>query len=42
MEGARTMDDGKELLRVIGKEALDESAEWIARHRGRLKALESG
>lgn len=42
MEGARTMDDRKELLRVIGKEALDESAEWIARHRGRLKALESG
>ena len=42
MEGARTMDDRKELLRVIGKEALDESAECIARHRGRLKALESG
>ena len=35
--GSRT-----EVLRALGKEALDENGEWISRHRGRLRLPDSG
>ena len=34
--------DGREILRALGREALDEHAEWFARHRDRLRLPDAG
>lgn len=39
---AKDANTGEAILRAAGKEALDENAEWIVRHRGRLRAVDVG
>lgn len=45
-EAKRRLDDGTtpphDVVRAIGKEALDEHADWFARHRDRLRLPEAG
>jgi hypothetical protein len=39
---ARDPSQAAEIIRAIGKEALDEHADWFARHRDRLRLPEAG
>ncbi len=42
LDEAQRYGNQTEVLRALGKEALDESGEWISRHRGRLRIPDSG
>jgi len=39
---AKSHSDGIDVLRGLGKEALDENAEWLSRHKGRLQIADAG
>ena len=38
----KSHSDGIDVLRGLGKEALDENAEWLSRHKGRLQIADAG
>jgi hypothetical protein len=39
---ARDPESAREVLRALGKEALDEHADWFSRHREKLRIPEAG
>ena len=39
---AKSHSDGIDVLRGLGKEALDENAEWLSRHKDRLQIADAG